>query len=130
MVIVVMIVKIAGMAIFRNYRNESEMMSRIIGPAMTMAGMCLPLVGLIIAYTVVRYMALYDVYKSMDPGNCVLFLVLSVLFGVTEAFFLFFNRNKDEGMPPRREEPVFIPEQPQWHEPAQEPWEAEKKDYL
>ena len=63
----------------------------------------LPLLGISIAYCVFRFMALYDVYRSLEPENAVLFLVLSILFRVTEPFFLFFSRNKDGGMPPRKE---------------------------
>ena len=51
-------------------------------------------------------MALYDVYRSVDPANSVLYLVLSILFGATEPFFLFFNREKDLGMPPRKQKTV------------------------
>lgn len=68
---------------------------------------------------VIRFIALHDIYRSMDPENSSLFLVLSILFPVTEPFFLFFNRNKELGMPPRRNT-----------SPAQEPWEQENKDYL
>jgi hypothetical protein len=105
-----------------------EMMEMILGPAVGIVGLSLPLAGLSIAYVVIRYMALYDIYRSMDPVNCVLFTVLSILFNVTEPFFLFFNRNKDLGMPPRRQETVYqesvyIPTQP-----VQEPWED--KSYL
>ena len=63
----------------------------------------LPLAGVAIAAAVIRFVALYDVYRSLDPNNAVLFLVLSIFFGVTEPFFLFFNRDKDAGMPPRRQ---------------------------
>ncbi len=109
--------------------HEEALMRLIMGPALGIAGLALPLVGLSIACAVFRYMALYDIYTSMDPNNSVMFLVLSILFGITEPFFLFFSRNKDEGMPPRKQEPVY--EQPQWQpqEPAAEPWE-ENKDYL
>ena len=55
---------------------------------------------------VIRYMALYDVYMSMDPSNGVLFLVLSIFFPITEPFFLLLNRDKDKGMPPRRQTTV------------------------
>jgi hypothetical protein len=43
---------------------------------------------------------------------------------VTEPFFIFFNRKKDGGMPPRRAQaqPQYIPPQPSY-EPPQEPWE-------
>ena len=63
---------------------------------------------------VIRILALGDLYRSMDPDNGTLFLVLSILFPVTEAFFLFFNRKKELGMPPRREKPPV--EEPVWHQ--------------
>ncbi len=112
--------------------SDAYLLETIMGPLVGVLGLCLPLIGIAIAYAIIYYMALYDVYKSLDPSNCVLFLVLSILFSVTEPFFLFFNRNKDLGMPPRKEEPAYTPEQPQWvpQEPAQEPWEMDNKDYL
>jgi len=91
---------------------------RILGPVLGIAGLVLPIFGLAIASAVVYFMALYDIFQSMDPANGVMFLVLSILFPVTEPFFLFFNREKDKGMPPRRQEYS----QPQWEE--------EEKDYL
>ena len=62
---------------------------------------------------VIRFVALFDVYRSLDPANAVLFLVLSILVGVTEPFFLFFNREKDLGMPPRKQ-PVVDEEPAAW----------------
>lgn len=55
----------------------------------------------IVAY-VFREMCVYDLFKSCDPKNVVLFLVLSIFFGFTEPFFLLACRNKDLGMPPRK----------------------------
>lgn len=55
----------------------------------------------IVAY-VFREMSMYDLFKSCDPKNVVLFLVLSIFFGFTEPFFLLACRNKDLGMPPRK----------------------------
>ena len=101
-----------------------NMMKSIMGPGLTAGGFGLLLTGISIASAVIYYMALYDIYTSMDPANNVLFLVLSIIFNVTEPFFLFFSRNKDEGMPPRREEPRWQPQ-----EPIYETWE-ENKDYL
>lgn len=93
------------------------MWRQFLSPVLGIAGLVLPIFGLSVASAVVYFMALYDIFQSMDPGNGVMFLVLSILFRVTEPFFLFFNREKDKGMPPRRvEEP-----QPQWEE---------TKDYL
>ena len=87
---------------------------QILHQALNLLVVLLPLIGISIAYAVFRYMALYDIYKSLDPANSVLFLVLSVLFGVTEPFFLFFSRNKDEGMPPRKEPSQDAPSSNDW----------------
>ena len=96
-----------------------------VGPAIGLAGVLLPLAAVTIARLVIRYMALYDVYKSMDPNNCVLYLCLSILVRPTEAFFLFFNRDKDGGMPPRKQEPVYTRPEPQY-QPEEHPfWESE-----
>lgn len=113
--------------------NADAVANDLVGPVLAIAGLALPLAGVSVAMMIIRYMALYDLYTSCDPGNNVLFLVLSILFHVTEPFFLLFSRNKDMGMPPRRQESAYIPyQEPQWQppeEPQQNPWE-ENKDYL
>lgn len=138
--IIVIGISMIGSAVFGSYHNPEMILSRIMGPALGMAGLALPLAGVAIAYAVIYYIALYDIYKSLDPDNAVLFLVLSVIFRVTEPFFLFFNRDKDKGMPPRRQqnvceeppqEPVY--EQPEYQSvPEQQErfWENEEKDFL
>ena len=93
---------------------SDERIFQILHQALNLLVVCLPLIGISIAYAVFRYMALYDIYKSLDPANCVLFLVLSILFGVTEPFFLFFSRNKDDGMPPRKQPVVDTPSSNDW----------------
>lgn len=76
-------------------------------------------VGLSITTLVFWHMALYDLYSSCNPENNVLFLVLGIFFGVTIPFFIFFNRKKDVGMPPRRTEPqAYIPHQEPWNNPG------------
>lgn len=52
---------------------------------------------------VYRYICLNDLYGSCCPDNQVLFLVLSILVNVTMPFFVFACRNKEGGMPPRKE---------------------------
>ena len=81
--------------------------SEIMGLAVALLGLVLPLCAAAIALCVIRYMALFDIYRSVDPGNAVLYLVLSILFSPTEPFFLFFNREKDLGMPPKKRQPVY-----------------------
>ena len=100
------VVAIAG-AVFSG--SGFEMGSAVIGPVIAILGLVLPLAAAAIGLAVIRYMALYDVYRSLDPSNAVLFLVLSILFSPTEPFFLFFNREKDLGMPPRKQKPVYEP---------------------
>ena len=87
--------------------------SDAMGAVVAVLGLAMPLIAVTIALCVIRYMALYDVYRSMDPANAVLYLVLSILFSPTEPFFLFFNRDKDLGMPPRKE-PVVEEEPASW----------------
>ena len=112
-VAVVMLIGIVGAAMGGGI-NEDAMLEMVMGPVLGILGLCLPLMGVGIATAVIHYMALYDVYTSCTPQNNVVFLVLSILFSVTEPFFLFFTRNKDDGMPPRKQEPVY--------EAPQEPW--------
>ena len=87
--------------------SAEQVLSKLLGPAMGLLACLLPMAGVAIAVMVIRYIAMYDLYTSCTPQNNVLFLVLSIFFSVTEPFFVFFIRNKDEGMPPRRQQPRF-----------------------
>ena len=102
--VVILVAVVATSAIFRG--PGFGMRQSITGPIMGILGVVMPLAAAHVAYLVIRFMALYDVYRSLDPSNSVLYLVLSILFRVTEPFFLFFNREKDLGMPPRKQ-PVY-----------------------
>ena len=112
--VIVMIVGMIGAAM--NGAVEAVILEAMMGPAFIMLGLCLPLLGIGIATAVVRYIAMYDIYTSCTPQNNVLFLVLSILFPVTEPFFIFFSRNSDEGMPPRKTEPVYEAPQQTWND--------------
>ena len=94
---------------------DDEELGAVIGAVFGILGLCLPLAGVSIAIAVIHYMALYDIYTSCTPRNNVVFLVLSIIFGITEPFFLFFSRNKDDGMPPRRQESVYTPPHEPWN---------------
>ena len=56
-----------------------------------------------IVQLILEYIAYYDLYRSCEPDNSVLYLVLSIVFPVTLPFFVFFSRKKDGGMPPRKQ---------------------------
>jgi hypothetical protein len=110
--------------------GEQYMLEKMVGPAVAMLVCLIPLAVIAIAITVLRYVSMYDLYTSCNPQNNVLFLVLSIFFNVTEPFFVFFNRKKDGGMPPRRTEPqpqAYIPPQPVYEAP-QEPWENSENE--
>lgn len=61
-----------------------------------------------ITHYVFQCMCRYDLYRSCEPKNATAYLVLGILFGVTEPFFLLACRNKDLGMPPRKPENEFL----------------------
>ena len=112
------IVKLTGNAMDGFSEAKMEMMA--LRSMLSLLAGSVPVLVVSIAAKVIRYVALYDVYTSVDPKNNVLFIVLNILFPVTEPFFLFFSRKKDDGMPPRREEPKA--EEPVWEATREEPW--------
>lgn len=70
---------------------------------------------------------LYDLYSSCNPANNVVFLVLGIFLNFLTPFFIFSCRNKDLGMPPRKQ-PQPAAQIPQEHsEPrapvTEEPWQ-------
>ena len=108
--------------------SEHEMMVAGMSLLFQFFGMALLILGVSMALAIVRYIALYDLFISATPSNAVLFLVLSIFFSTLEAFFIFFSRKKDSGMPPRCDVPqaplnyaeaVYNPAPP-----AAEPWDA------
>lgn len=110
-----------GMLISAIWEEDVTALSNSIASIMA-AGSIGGLVSVVL--TVFLFIALYDLYNSCNPENATLFLVLSILFSVTMPFFIFFSRNKDLGMPPRKPEaaPQQIPEPPTYRQPPEEPW--------
>ena len=100
--------------------NEEKLAAALMGPVISLLVCLLPIVAIAIAVMVIRYIAMYDLYTSCSPQNNVLFLVLSIFFTVTEPFFLFFIRKLDGGMPPRRQQPEYIPPQPDYEQYREE----------
>lgn len=81
----------------------------------------LAIVVLGIILMVFEYIALYDLFVSCNPSNAVLYLVLTIFFGVVLPFFMFSCRKKDLGMVPPRpayQQPQF--QQPQYQQPQQQ----------
>ena len=106
------------------FAMDHSLQMAFLGSVAGLFGVSLIMTGLAIALTVLQYMALYDLFHSCEPKNGTVYLVLSIFVNITMPIFLFICRNKDEGMPPRKTEPAYIP-QP---EPIREPWEKESEE--
>lgn len=76
-----------------------------------------------IATLIFWHWSLYELYSSCIPRHNVLFLVLGAIFGITVPYFIFACRNKDEGMPRRREEPRYEYQPGPENRTYREPWE-------
>lgn len=64
-----------------------------------------------IALTVYQYMCYYDLYRSCERNNGVLYLILSIVFTAIMPFLVFACRKKDDGMPVRKQ-PAPVAEEP------------------
>lgn len=110
---------------------EAELLSAIMGPAVGMVLLALVVIPVAIVNAVFSFIALHDIYKSCDPGNATLYLVLSIFISYVQPVFLFICRNKDGGMPVRvAPQPEYVPYQPIYDQPAApaaEPWEQKEE---
>ncbi len=82
---------------------------------------------LAIVGSVFQYMAYYDLFRSCNPSDATLFLVLGILFSVALPFFLFSCRKKDLGMPPRKTAQPPVLETAE-EAPAEEPVEENPQE--
>ena len=111
----------------------AQMVGTVMGSALPILLLSLPLMVLAIVYTVFYFIALHDVYKSCAPENATMYVVLGLFFKFLTPIFLMICRGKDDGMQPPPQPvfyhpPVYQPPtyQPPAHEPV-EPWEQEDK---
>ena len=117
-----------NMYTFTEIQNASGILSRLI-PVIVVAPIY---VIACIALTVLTYVAYYRVFLSCDPENKTLYLVLGIFLSFLLPIFTFVCRNKDFGMPPRKDVPPapmympaypYAPQAPTYQQPA-EPWTA------
>ena len=114
-IVLVVVVIAIGMSGLISGNLDAVAEEMFVAPLIIAVLLCLPMIGISIATAVIHYMAMYDIYTSCTPRNNVVFLVLSIIFNITEPFFLFFTRHKDEGMPPSRQEPVYEEPRQSWN---------------
>ena len=86
-------------------------MSTVVTSLLGVAGLGIVLWVLSVVTAVFRYVCVFDLYASCIPNYKVLFLVLSILFPVAMPIVIFACRNKDHGMPPRKDAVAPIPEE-------------------
>lgn len=114
------------LAVGTNALNPNEIIGEFLGVFFCAWASIMAVNGLKIAILVVSYVALYDLYRSCEPKNAVLYLVLSIIIGITRPVFMIACCRKDEGMPPRKPQPApAAVSQPQ---PVQEPWEKPEEE--
>lgn len=80
-----------------------KVMGSLAASALGAVGVGVVMWVLAVVAAVFQYVCIFDLYASCTPNNKVLFLVLSILFPVVMPILLFVCRNKDQGMPPRRD---------------------------
>ena len=97
--------------------TDSEV-AGMMGPVVMMALSYFGIFGVAIAYTIVYYFALYDLYVSCKPDSGVLYIVLTIVLSVTMPFLIFSCRKKDLGMQPPQPAPVYSPN-PVYQQPMQ-----------
>ena len=83
--------------------------------------------GGLIAIIIYMYMCWYDLFRSCDPDNGVLFLVLSILCPWGLPIVVFAIRKRDGGMPPRKQ-PVPVAAAEAEVEPPEENAEETEKE--
>jgi hypothetical protein len=92
--------------------------------AMVMLVVALAMLGVAIAYSVLFYFCLYDLYASCKPESGVLYIVLTILVSITTPFLIFSCRNKDQGMVPPPQPQYYPPmygQQPAWQSVQNQP---------
>ena len=99
--------------------ETQDVLSHLFGSMLGVWGAAMAVNCLKLASVIVSYVADYDLYRSCEPKNAVLYLVLGILIGITRPIFMIVCCKKDEGMPPRKQQsiPEAIPQ------PEAEPWE-------
>lgn len=61
------------------------------------------LFGVAAVVSVFQYMAYFDLFRSCDPKKSLLYLLVSIFATYPLPFFVYSCRNKDLGMPPRKD---------------------------
>ncbi len=87
-----------------------QVLDKVLLPAILMALTGLALTIVFVTAEVYYWIAMYDVFLSCDPANSVIYLLASIFGGFVlegiECIFLMIVREKDLGMPPRKDQVI------------------------
>lgn len=107
-----------------NFINDTQAYT-LLNEMMGIMGLSFVLLGVGIAAAVIKYMSLYDLYRSCNPDNATAFTVLSIFLGsILMGILVFASREKDLGMQPPQPaygQAGYLPSQG-WQNP-QDPWQ-------
>jgi hypothetical protein len=85
--------------------DEETFMATYMGGFFLMYLVLFAFYGVAAVASVFQYMAIYDLFRSCDPGKSLMYLLVSIFASFPLPFFLYSCRNKDLGMPPKAETP-------------------------
>ena len=85
----------------RKCYNDFELNASIVVPMIAMLACCFVLIGVLIAYVVIYYVALWRIFAAFDYNNATVYFVLSIVFSFLGPIFLFVLRNKQPVFDPR-----------------------------
>ncbi len=96
----ILTILVFGMAGYDTPRHIRYQVAQFAAAAVVLAVVA---IGFWIARLILHHMCMYDLYRSADPKNGTAMTALGIIVHILEPFFLFYVREKDEGMPPRRD---------------------------
>lgn len=96
---------IGGLTEVLGQSEEQLLIWSLVGMVCSLANMALGITAMVF-----YHMCNYDLYRSCNPKNATVFLVLGILIPITQPFFYLACRNKDLGMV--IPEPVTVPSEP------------------
>lgn len=113
------------------FLTGGSMMEGPIGMLIIWLVAALAMLAISIARAAIYFTALYDYYVSCEPGNGVLYLLLSIFVSWLAPILMMICRKKDGGMPPRKPDPAAIPAEPApaAEEPATQPEASEEEPW-
>lgn len=88
--------------VIASHMADTLVPAQLIVPILIIIGICGAMCAVAIVLTVFQYIAYYDLFCSANPKRAVAFLVLSIFFSFLLPIFVFINRKKELGMPPRK----------------------------